>query len=128
MQAENTVHGKDLGWLDQPRMGNKNGMKRAFEFLLPEVQEPPELRETGVKVILLPHIGLQEPRVVRSPIQNSGRGKTVPLELAPEVLAAHVVLHAGWTTDLTFLEFPLQAQNVNNVCIINALAAFEDVC
>jgi hypothetical protein len=128
MQTENAVHGKYLGWLDQSRMGNENGMKRAFELLLPEVQEPAQLREAGMEVIVLPYIGLQEPRMIRPPVQNSGCRKSIPLELTPEVLATHVVLHHGWTTDLTFLAFPMQAQNVNNMCIINALAAFAKLC
>src|SRR5262249_23638123 len=48
----------NIGRLDQPRMGNRDRVERAFELLLPERQEFLELRKVGAEVIVLPDVGL----------------------------------------------------------------------
>jgi hypothetical protein len=66
--------------------------------------------------------------MIGTPIKNTRGRETIALELASEVVATHLVLHAGWTIDLTFPKFRLQAQNVNKLFNIKALAALMTIC
>src|SRR5215467_6914907 len=128
MQAEFAIHCADLSRLDQARMRDQYRVQRPFELFAPKCEKAMQLGEIGVKVVVLPNVGLQQPEVIGSPVENACGRQPVAFELTPEILATHLVLHSGWTIDLTFLVLPLQAQKVNKLFIINALAALVTVC
>src|SRR5215470_20276685 len=70
VQLELAANGLDLRRSNQSRVGDADRMQRSFKFVFPELQEPLELGEARVKIVVLPHIALQEPRVIRPPVEN----------------------------------------------------------
>jgi hypothetical protein len=84
VEAEDTIHDLKFCRLDQVGVRYLNGMQHAVQALLPEAQEPEEFREFRADVVLLPHIALQEPRVVRPPVIDMGCGEPKTGELTLE--------------------------------------------
>jgi hypothetical protein len=69
-------------------------MQRAFELFLPEREEALQLGKFGEQIVILPDVGLQQPAVIGTPIQNVRRRQaittdlfTVSLQAFPELLA-----------------------------------------
>src|SRR5215475_1953003 len=85
VQAELAVDGAHLGRLDQARMGDRHRMQRALERALPEQQELLQHRERRTEVVFLPDVALQQPGMVRAPIEDMRGGETVALELLHEI-------------------------------------------
>jgi hypothetical protein len=54
-------------------------MQWAFELISPESQETLQFGEIRVEIVVLPDIGLEKPKIIRSPIQNASRGEPVSL-------------------------------------------------
>src|SRR5689334_8898043 len=77
MQPELAVDGADLGRPDQPRMGNGDRMQRSFKRLEPEIEEFVECRKCRAEIVVLPDIGLKEPRMIRPPVEDIGRGQSI---------------------------------------------------
>jgi hypothetical protein len=49
-------------------------MQDTFERFLPEFQKTPQFREIWAEVVVLPDVGLQQPGMVRAPVQDVGSG------------------------------------------------------
>ena len=55
-------------------MRNSDRMQDTFERFLPKLQKALQLREIWVEVVVLPDIALQQPGMVRAPVQDVRRG------------------------------------------------------
>src|ERR1700761_4548728 len=86
MQPEHTVHGAQLGGLDQLGMRDADRIKRSLELLLPERQEILQRREAWKQIVILPDIGLQQRWMIRNPIKDFRRRQPVTQHLFPKVL------------------------------------------
>src|ERR1700722_8541166 len=86
MQAKLAVDGANFRWLDQPRMGHCHRMQRALELFQPEIEEFVQRRKVRAEIVVLPDVGLQEPGMVRPPVEDIGSGQAVALELPAEVV------------------------------------------
>src|ERR1700738_3796742 len=91
VQPEHAVDGAQLGRLDQARVGDDDRVERPVELLLPEGKKSLEHRKLGAEIVVLPHVGLQQPAVVRPAIKNPRRGQAIAGKLALEVLGDHGV-------------------------------------
>src|ERR1700720_713361 len=91
MQPEHAVDGAQFGRLDQARVGDRDRVERPVELLLPEGKKSLEHRKLGAEIVVLPHVGLQQPAVVRPAIKNPRRGQAIAGKLALEVLGDHGV-------------------------------------
>ena len=74
MQHENAIHWFDLGRFDEAGMRDRDRMQDTFERFLPEFQKTPQFREIWAEVVVLPDVGLQQPGMVRAPVQDVGSG------------------------------------------------------
>ena len=74
MKPENSIHCLDLDRFDEPGMRNRDRMQHAFERFLPKLQKTLQFREIWVEVVVLPDVALQQPGMVRAPVQNIRRG------------------------------------------------------
>ena len=70
MQPELAVDRADLGRLDQPRMRHGDRVQRAFQGLQPEIQKFVERRKYRTEIVILPDITLQQPGVIRPPVER----------------------------------------------------------
>ena len=73
MKPENAIHCFDLDRLDEVGMRNRDRMQDTFETFPPKLQTL-QLREIWVEVVILPDVALQQPGVVRAPVQDVRRG------------------------------------------------------
>jgi hypothetical protein len=78
MKPENATHCFDLGRFDEAGMRNSDRMQDTFEKFLPKPQKRPQLREIWVEVLVLPGLALQQPGMVRPPVQDIRRGCACP--------------------------------------------------
>ena len=74
MQPENAVHRFDLDRFNEAGMRNGDRMQDTFERFLPKLQKTLQLREIWVEVVVLPDVALQQPGMVRAPVQDIRRG------------------------------------------------------
>jgi len=74
MKPENAVYRFDLDRFDEAGMRNGDRMQDAFERFPPELQKALQLREIWVEVVVLPNEGLQQPGMVRAPVQDVRQG------------------------------------------------------
>src|SRR3954453_20988328 len=114
--------------MDQARMGHRDRMQRSLELSLPKVQEPLQLREFGEEVVSLPDVSLQQPAMIRTPVQDLRRGQAIAFDLLLKVLRNHLRPPAKSGTSFRFPVRQLQAERVNKPLIIKALAAGLDAC
>src|SRR4249919_194900 len=132
MQPELAVDRADLRRLDQPRMGHGHRVQRAFELLEPEVEELVQFRKYRAQVVALPDIALQEPGVVRPPVQDVRRRQSVAFELFAKVFRYQALGNhrcppsRSW--DVPRLAPPLQASCLNKLFTFKALAASLRPC
>ena len=70
MQPENAIHRFDLGRFDEAGMRDRDRMHDTFERFLPEFQKTVQFREIWAEVVVLPDVGLQQPGMVRAPVQD----------------------------------------------------------
>src|SRR3954451_8877430 len=103
-------------------------MQRSLQLSLPEVQEPLQFREFGEEVVSLPDVSLQEPAVIRTPVQDLRRGQTIAFDLLLKVLRNHFRPPAKSGTSFRFPVRQLQAETVNKPLIIKALPAGLAAC
>src|SRR5689334_641782 len=89
MQPKLAVHGADLGRLDQAGMRDRDRVQGTLELLQPEAEKAVEDRELGAQIVVLPHIGLQQRRVIGHPVENVGRSQAIALELPSKVTCRH---------------------------------------
>ena len=73
MEPENATHCFDLGRFDEAGMPNRDRMQGTFERFLPKLQKALQLREMWVEVVVLPDVALQQPGMVRAPVQDMVR-------------------------------------------------------
>jgi hypothetical protein len=93
VQSELAVDRADLRRLDQPRMCHGDRVQWAFQGLQPEIEEFVERRKCWTEIVILPDITLQQPRVIRPPVENVGSGQPIALKLRAKVLRNHFGLH-----------------------------------
>ena len=70
LQPENAIHRFDLGRFDEAGMRDRDRMHGTFERFLPELQKTLQFREIWAEVVVLPDVGLQQPGMVRAPVQD----------------------------------------------------------
>src|SRR5690242_15272364 len=110
-------------------MRDRDRVQRPLELLQPEGEKAVEDREFGAQIVVLPHIGLQQRRVVGHPIENLGRGKPITLELPPKVTCRHAgPPDESRITSLREFVSSLQVKKVKYVFKIKALAAYWGGC
>jgi hypothetical protein len=74
MKPENAIRCFDLDRFDEVGMRNRDRMQDTFERFPPKLQKTLQLREIWVEVVVLPDVALQQPGMVRAPIQDVRRG------------------------------------------------------
>src|SRR5262245_2949556 len=62
-------------------------------LIKPEIEEFIELRKCRAEIVILPDIALQQPRVIRPPVESVGSGQPIALKLPAKVLRNHCGLH-----------------------------------
>lgn len=97
MQPELAVERLHLGRLDQAGVRHRHGVEDSVQRLLPEGQKALQFREFRAEIVFLPEIGLEQPGVVRAPVEDVRRSQAITLHLAAEVTARHQVLHVAET-------------------------------
>ena len=65
VQPKLAVDGANFGRFDQARVRHGDRVQRAFELFQPKVQKLIQLRKAGAEIVILPDIGLQQPRMIR---------------------------------------------------------------
>jgi hypothetical protein len=70
-----SCRGEDL------RSGNLDGVERTFDFAFPEFEEFMKLGKGRGQIQRLPHIGLEQVKMIRQAVDNFRRGQTVPVQL-----------------------------------------------
>ena len=75
MQLELAVDRANFCRLDQARMRHDDRVQWAFELFQPKVQKLVQVRKTGAEIVILPDIGLEQPRMIRPPIEHIGGGQ-----------------------------------------------------
>ena len=89
MQPEHPVDRAQFRRLDHLGMRDGNRMQVALQGLPPEIEEALKLREARTQVIGLPHIGLQQPGMIRTTVKNVGGRQAIARELLLEVFRYH---------------------------------------
>jgi hypothetical protein len=100
-------------------------MKDSVEGFPPEGQKPLQFGKFRTEVVFLPDIGLEQPGMIGTPVKDVRSRQAVALHLTAEVTALHLALQLAETQTLRHMTVPLQAQKVNNLFIIKALAAIN---
>jgi hypothetical protein len=70
MQPENAIHRFDLGRFDEVGMRDRDRMHDTFERFLPRIPKKPAILGNLGRVVVLPDVGLQQPGMVRVPVQD----------------------------------------------------------
>src|SRR5689334_11181710 len=152
MQPEHAIDGAQFSRLDQLGMRDADGIERALELVLPELQEILERGKFRKQIVVLPDVGLQQRRVIRHPVENLCRGQPVSQRQFPKVLGnpnprnhANLLCRSASATVATCRSHPgekmrshdgnvthatnsSQAQMVNELLKIRALAAAYRTC
>ena len=89
VQAEHPVDGPDLRRPQQPGVRHRHGVQRPLQVLAPKREEFLQHRKLRPDVVLLPNIGLQQPRVIRPAVEDPGGGEPIALKLAAKILRDH---------------------------------------
>src|SRR5271163_3404136 len=89
MQSEHPVDRAQFRRLDHLGMRDGHRMQVAIQRFPPEIQEALKFREAWTQVIGLPHIGLQQPGMIRTTVENVGGRQAIARELLLEVLRYH---------------------------------------
>ena len=90
MQLELAADRLDLGRRDQARMRDLDRMQRAVERLRPEVEKLLQHRKFRAEIVLLPDVGLQQPGMIRTAIENVRGGQPVAFKLAAEIFVSAI--------------------------------------
>jgi hypothetical protein len=77
MQTEHPVDRAQFCRLDHVGVRDHHRMQVALQGVLPEIEEPMKLRKGRAQIIRLPYIGLQQPRMIRTTIENVGGSQAV---------------------------------------------------
>src|ERR1700733_7621190 len=103
-------------------MRDRYRVQRPFELLQPEIEELVQHRKDRAEIVVLPDIGLQKPRVIRSTVENIGRRQSIAFKLLAKLLRHHSALRSrhGNVSRLAAL---LQASKVKKLFTFKALAA-----
>src|SRR6202008_5048335 len=112
---EDAVDGVDFSRLDQSRVCNRHGMKDSVERLPPEGQKPLQFREFRTEVVFLPDIGLEQPGMIRTPVEDVRGRQAVALNRTAEATALHLVLQSAETQTLRHRTGRFQAHKVNKL-------------
>src|SRR5271165_4180408 len=89
VQPEHAIDGADFGWSNQAAMANRDRVQAPVQLGLPELQEALQLGEIRTEIVVLPDIGLQQPRMVGSPVKDFGGCQAVSLHLSFEIVGDH---------------------------------------
>src|SRR5262249_55153717 len=95
-------------------MRHGDRVQRAFQSLQPEIEEFVERRKYRAEIVILPDIALQQPGVIRPPVENVGCGQPIAFKLPPKVLRHHGPLHPI-IGDVSRLSSPLQASKLTKL-------------
>src|SRR3954447_11635797 len=103
MQPEHAVDGAELGRLNQPGMRDGDGKQRAFELRFPKGEEILQRRKIREQIVVLPHIGLQQPVAVRAAVHDFCRSQTIAKDLLAKVLGNFPTLRNPSPRDHAYL-------------------------
>src|SRR5262249_12852202 len=87
--------------------------------LRPEIEEFVEHGKCRAEIVILQDIALQQPGVIRPPVENVGCGQPIAFNLPPKVLRHHGPLHPI-TGDVSRLSSPLQASKLTKLFTFKA--------
>jgi hypothetical protein len=90
MQSEHAVDRADLRRPVRRRVRHHYGMQRAIQRSSPECQKILQDGKVRPSVVLLPHIRLQQPRVIRPPIENMRSSQSETCKLATATFRDHL--------------------------------------
>src|SRR5215813_9272577 len=85
MQTEFAADRAQLRGLDQPRVGDGDGVERPLELLQPKRQKTVQHRKARAQVVVLPDVSLQQGRMIGEPVEDLRRGEAVTFELTAEI-------------------------------------------
>jgi hypothetical protein len=86
------IEGTDFGRFDQLGVSDGNRMQGTIELLAPEIEKSLQFGEFRAEVILLPNVGLKQPGVIGSTIEDVSRRQSVAGKLTLEVFRGHKFL------------------------------------
>ena len=125
--AKLAIDGADFGRPDQPRMRHRHRVQWSFKGLQPEVEEFVERRKCRAEIVVLPDIGLKEPRMIWPPVEDISGRQSIALELLAKVLRHHRALHPA-IGNVQVTRSSRQAFKMRNLFIFKALAAPKLAC
>jgi len=128
MQSKFPADRLKLRRLDQLGVRDANRMQRPLKLLLPEGQEALQLGKFGKQIVVLPNVGLQQPLMIGTPVQDVGGCQAKAFDLPAEVFRNHRVPPSSRTQSFHFRQPSLQAEKVNKLFKIKALAARTATC
>src|SRR5215510_10081579 len=85
VQSEFAADRFELGRLDQLAVSHAHRMQGSFKLFLPEREKTLELGKLGEQVVILPDVGLQQPAMIRTPIQDVRRRQAITTDLFTEI-------------------------------------------
>lgn len=85
MQPELAVDGSELRGLDQPRMGDHDGMQHTVELAGPKIQEFSQFGKMRMQIVPLPEKALQKTGKIRPVVKYVRGGQSETFALASKV-------------------------------------------
>src|SRR6202030_2096518 len=89
MQTELAVDRADFDGTDEARMRHRHRVQRAVERALPEAEEFLQQGKLRPQIVVLPHVGLQQPAIIGAAVEDARGGQAIALELAAEIFRDH---------------------------------------
>src|SRR5262245_39065960 len=91
VQSELAVDRLELRRLNQPAVSHAHRMQWPFKLFLPEREKTLQLGKVGEQIVILPDVGLQQPAIIGTPIQDVRRRQAITTDLFTEILRNHFV-------------------------------------
>jgi hypothetical protein len=86
MQSEFAADRLELRRLDQLAVSHLHRMQWPFKLFLPEREKTLQLGKLGEQVVILPDVGLQQPAMIGTPVQDVGGRQAITTDLFTEIL------------------------------------------
>src|SRR5689334_9640015 len=86
VQSEFAADRLELRRLDQLAVSHLHGMQWPLKLFLPEREKTLQLRKLGEQIVILPDVGLQQPAMIGTPVQDVGGRQAITTDLFTEIL------------------------------------------
>src|SRR5262245_7338889 len=86
VQPEFPVDCLEFAGLDELAMRDAHRMQWPLKLFHPECQEAVQLGKFGKEIVVLPDVGLQQPAMIGTPIQNVRGRQAITTDLSTEIL------------------------------------------